>query len=84
MSSLSTKPAAFTLAIDRDILAELLADKRSVNTRHAYAKDLKDFFLSATGVEPDSALVAQFLQLDRFSAIALVLKYKAGFPQRQT
>ncbi len=77
MSSLSTKPAAFTLAIERDILAELLADKRSVNTRHAYAKDLKDFFLSVTGREPDSALVAQFLQLDRFSAIALVLKYKA-------
>ncbi len=78
MSSLSTKPAAFTFAIDRDILAELLADKRSVNTRLAYAKDLKDFFQAATGREPDSTLVAQFLQLDRFNAIALVLKYKAG------
>jgi len=77
MSSLSTKPAAFTLAIDRDILAELLADKRSVNTRLAYAKDLKDFFVTVMAQEPNPTLVAQFLQLDRFSAIALVLKYKA-------
>ncbi len=77
MSSLSPQPAAFNLATDRDILAELLADKRSVNTRRAYAKDLKDFFLAVTAQEPDPTLVAQFLQLDRFSAIALVLQYKA-------
>lgn len=61
----------------RDILAELLADKRSSNTRRAYAKDLKDFFGSITeGLEPTPQLVSEFLKLERFTAIALVLNYK--------
>lgn len=64
------------LTNDLDILADLLADKRSPNTRDAYEKDLKDFFVTMTGQPPNPALVAHFLQLDRFSAIALVLKYK--------
>lgn len=62
---------------DRDILAELLADKRSPETRRAYARDLKDFFLSVTNQEPSQALVTEFLTLDRFAAVSLVLRYKA-------
>lgn len=62
----------------KDVMAELLADQRSPNTRSAYAKDLKDFFGFAAGVsEPSPELVAEFLGLERFNAVALVLKYKA-------
>ncbi|WP_088893184.1 tyrosine-type recombinase/integrase [Leptolyngbya ohadii] len=61
----------------RDIIAELLADKRSHNTRRAYARDLKDFFGSITeGLEPSPQLVSEFLKLERFTAIAMVLNYK--------
>lgn len=66
----------------RDLLAELLADKRSENTRRAYARDLQDFFLVTSGLEPSSQLVSEFLGLDRFQAIALVLKYKSHLIDR--
>lgn len=61
-----------------DLVAELLADKRSANTRRAYARDLADFFQSAAGAAPTPVMVQSFLQLSRFNAIALVLKYKAS------
>lgn len=64
------------------MLAELLADKRSLNTRHAYERDLKDFFQFIAQATPTPELVAQFLELDRFRAIALVLKYKAHLIER--
>lgn len=67
---------------ERDLLAELLADKRSQNTRRAYARDLKDFFMITTGRDPSAQLVAEFLGLERFAAIALVLKYKAHLIER--
>ncbi len=67
----------------RDLLAELLADKRSENTRRAYARDLKDFFLITTGLQPSPQLVSEFLGLDRFQAIALVLKYKSHLIDRK-
>jgi integrase/recombinase XerC len=37
---------------DPDVLAQLLADKRNPNTRRAYEKDLRDFFLKMTGLLP--------------------------------
>jgi integrase/recombinase XerC len=43
-------PTLLALAGERDVLAELLADKRSPNTRHAYEKDLKDFFRFIAGL----------------------------------
>jgi len=61
----------------RDLVAELLADKRSPNTRAAYERDLRDFFQVVAGAIATPALVAEFLNLERFSAISLVLKYKA-------
>ncbi|RCJ37424.1 hypothetical protein A6770_40105 [Nostoc minutum NIES-26] len=36
------------LDTDPDVLAQLLADKRNPNTRRAYEKDLRDFFLKMT------------------------------------
>ena len=67
----------------RDLLAELLADKRSENTRRAYARDLQDFFLISAGRKPSPQLVSEFLKLDRFQSIALVLKYKAHLINRK-
>lgn len=67
---------------ERDLIDELLRDKRSENTRRAYAKDLQDFFSITTGKEPNPQLVAEFLGLERFQAIALVLQYKASLIDR--
>ena len=60
-----------------NILTALLTDKRSLNTRRAYEKDLHYFFLAAYGQKPTEAVIAEFLQLGRFEAIALALRYKS-------
>ena len=79
MNSLATTGGSFfPLPVERDLIADLVADKRSHNTRRAYVKDLRDFFRRMTGQDPSPTAVAQFLQLDRFSAKAVVLKYKAS------
>ncbi|MBD2178386.1 tyrosine-type recombinase/integrase [Pseudanabaena sp. FACHB-1998] len=69
-------PYALT-AFNPDILTALLADKRSLNTRRAYEKDLRYFFIAAYGQKPTEAVIAQFLQLNRFEAIAIALRYKS-------
>lgn len=69
-------------ASHRDLLTELLADKRNSNTRHAYEKDLRDFFRSmGRELEPES--IAEFLSLDQFQAVALVLRYKSQLFDRE-
>ena len=73
----SGQPTLLSQVTGRDLVAELLADKRSHNTRRAYERDLKDFFLMVSLSMPTPAMVAEFLGLDRFAAISLVLKYKA-------
>lgn len=73
----STPGISLDQMVDRDILTELLADKRSPQTRHAYEKDVRDFFMTMTGRCLTPELVAEFLGLDRFDAVALVLRYKA-------
>ena len=61
-----------------DVLAQLLGDKRSLNTKAAYAKDLRDFFRFVAEVkEPTKELVKEFLSLDQFAALSLVLRYKS-------
>ena len=60
-----------------DIMSELLADKRSVNTRRAYQKDLSDFFGVAFGLPATQEAMTAFLKLHRFEAIAHVLRYKS-------
>jgi hypothetical protein len=71
----SAIPYALT-EINPDILNSLLADKRSLNTRRAYEKDLRYFFLAAYGQKPTEIVISQFLQLNRFDATAIVLRYK--------
>lgn len=63
--------------LNQNILEELLRDKRSPNTRRTYAKALKDFFLTMAGEEPSPDVIAWFLSLDHFQAIAMVLRYRA-------
>jgi integrase/recombinase XerC len=60
-----------------DLIRDLLADKRSRNTRRAYEKDLGYFFEFLTKTKPTPEAVGQFLGLARADAIKLVLKYKA-------
>jgi len=50
---------------DPDVLAQLLADKRNPNTRRAYEKDLRDFFLKMTLLPPSGDSVLEFLHLQR-------------------
>jgi len=75
-----TRPNLLTfpqLDTDPDVLAQLLADKRSINTKRAYAGDVRDFFRTITGQLPTKSGVTQFLQLAEREAVALVLKWKA-------
>ncbi|MFM6209327.1 tyrosine-type recombinase/integrase [Planktothrix sp.] len=64
------------LPTDTDLVAELLADKRSSRTRSEYEKDLKDFFQFVAKADPYPELVNEFLSLGQFEAIALVGRYK--------
>ncbi len=65
-----------------DLLTALLADRRSPNTKSAYAKDLSYFFHAMYHQPPHPKLVEQFLQQERFQAISLVLQYKAQMIQQ--
>ncbi len=70
--------APYLISTEPNVLAQLLADKRSPNTKRAYAKDLRDFFRYLYAVEePTSKEVQAFLRLDRFQALSVVLRYKA-------
>ena len=62
---------------DPDVLAQLLADKRSPNTKRTYEKAVTDFFIRMTGSPPNPDSVLEFLHLEEKQAIALLLKYKA-------
>jgi integrase/recombinase XerC len=68
---------AHCIDTDPDVIEQLLTDTRSPNTKRAYEKDLKDFFLFVAKREPDRDLVLAFLHLDGQQAITAVLKYKA-------
>ncbi len=60
---------------EEDLWREMLANKRSINTRKAYEADLKDFF-KFHGIELNQMSVQQLLKLDRSKAVQLVLKFK--------
>jgi integrase/recombinase XerC len=67
----------FCIDADPEVIEQLLADTRSPNTKRAYEKDLRDFFLFISGRIPEQGLVLEFLHLEQRHAVALVLKYKA-------
>ena len=79
-----TTPIGTSFALDNqpDVIAQLLADKRSPNTRRAYMKDLTDFFQVVANNKPSRDLVLEFLHLEQTSAVQLVLSYKAKLIER--
>jgi len=60
-----------------DVLAMLLEDKRSPQTRRAYQADIRYFFTQALGCEPTRENMRQFLSLRQPQALALVMQWKA-------
>lgn len=67
--------SSFDIDNEPDVVAQLLADKRSVNTRKAYKKDIKDFFQVIANSQPTRDLVLEFLHLEQTQAVGLVLSY---------
>lgn len=68
--------------IKQDLVAELLQEKRSAHTRHAYAKDLHDFFETMASSDPTPEMVGYFLRLEQVEAVALVSQYKGKLIER--
>ncbi len=66
-----------SLVAEPDVMAMLLADKRSEHTRRAYRFDLCDFFGAVYGQEPTPELVGQFLGQTTAQMAATILRYKA-------
>lgn len=73
----------FCLDRSPDVIKQLLGDTRSLNTKKAYSKDLKDFFKFIAGREPSRDLVLEFLHLEQKHAVAVVLKYKAHLIKKE-
>lgn len=63
---------------NQDIIAGLIADKRSAATKREYEKDLRNFFFTIYNQDLNQALVSSFLSLDQMKANGIVLKYKAA------
>lgn len=61
----------------KDIMGMFLANRRSYNTRLAYAKDIENFFWTMTGEGITPQLLEQFLAMERPEAVKTVLAYKA-------
>lgn len=65
------------ITIHADLIAMLIADKRSENTKKAYERDLTHFSRTALKSEPTREIIHLFLQLEQFQAVQLVMMYKA-------
>jgi integrase/recombinase XerC len=75
--------ASFNIDNQPDVIAQLLADKRSPSTRRAYLKDINDFFFVVASVAtPSRDLVLEFLHLEQTQAVQLVLSYKRKLIER--
>ena len=83
-ASLTTKiGSSFKIDNQPDVVAQLLAQKRSPNTRRAYKKDIQDFFKVMADNEPTRDLVLEFLHLEQTQAVQLVLSYKAKLIEKE-
>ena len=70
----SIKLAAQTTTID--VWDDFLKLQISANTKRTYASALDDFFTQLTGSAANPQQIQEFLRLDRFEAVGVVLKYK--------
>lgn len=64
-------------ALDFDVLAMLLKNKRSENTRRAYQNDVTQFFASVYSAEPSPELLQRFFAQTTPEMTAQILHYKA-------
>jgi integrase/recombinase XerC len=78
-SSLDAKIERYfdTLDTDPDVLKQLLADKRSENTRRAYERDVNDFLQTMTGTAAVLILFWNSCTWKKRQDGSVVLKYKA-------
>lgn len=74
---MSATPVIIEAAVP-DVLLLLLEDKRSPNTRRAYAHDLRRFFEATYGAEPTQELVRAFLAQPTPLIVAQILRFKAA------
>lgn len=65
------------VAVPPDVLAMLLADRRSENTRRAYRHDIEAFFLSIYESEASPERLRHFLSLNTPQMAMVMLRYKA-------
>lgn len=65
-----------------DLLADLLANKRSEDTKRAYMGDLDFFFTLMTRKSFTKEQLAWFLSLNRYQAMTMVYQYKANMLTR--
>jgi integrase/recombinase XerC len=68
LSTIAASPLSLSDIAQRDLLQELIADRRSPNTRRTYTKALVDFFMQVANAPPTPELVGEFLKLDRYQA----------------
>ncbi len=57
--------------------SELVKDTRSAETKRAYVRDVRQFFVTMWGVEPSLEMIKQFFALDQRTATHVILDYKA-------
>ena len=82
MQAVAQRTDAVAITKPVDVVARLLADKRSENTRRAYARDLADFFTTMTGSPATPENTQRFLSLSRGQANMTVADYKSKLIER--
>ena len=83
-ASLTSKiGSSFDIDEPPDVVATMLAQKRSPNTRRAYQKDINDFFQVIVNRKPTRDLVLEFLHLEQTQAVRVVLDYKSKLIEKK-
>lgn len=74
--------STFDQYTDYSMLAVLLDNKHSKNTRRAYTKDIHDFFETVVGQKATELLLQELFGLTRKQVLAIVLKYQQDLRRR--
>jgi integrase/recombinase XerC len=65
------------ITVSNNLISDLIADKRSENTKRAYQKDLEDFFTVTIGQPVTPELINHFLNLAKPQAFKTVWEFKS-------
>jgi integrase/recombinase XerC len=66
------------IIVSSNLISDLIADKRSENTKRAYQKDLESFFFTTTCQPVTSELINDFLNLSKPQAYQIVWQFKSS------